>query len=486
MSPGSSGVSGLLEPGMNLAFQKVGNSSGHGLMEGGVLENSKGVIGVVDVYLHQARDIQNICIYHKQDVYAKICLTDDPEKSVLTEVVNGGGRDPVFNENLQLDVRSIETSLKCEIWMLSRIKNYLQDQLLGFALVPLTDIVIENGKLTKEFALTSDDMFHSPTGCVLLTLAYNGASPEVLEIPPTHSSLTVSTDEQGSRALRSIPREFEMIEFLDPKIAKENEMMVTEYYAIPCVNLDSEDPKSIDNIIPDKGIHPEIDASGLAVDSDEVTEISKVQASLSSVSINESPSGPVVTNSSSPSLSVATSSASACDTPGVLKYVNQDEIAPEEKREDAAKVSEFVKRNGNVVSPEEMTQAKFSESVNEDVVSTGEKTEDVAKTSDFVNQDVVSLSEKKTEDVGKAPVFDFTMPLINVNIKPEEVAQQDYIDLYMSSMLQFTESLGQVNLPMPMVAVPKEKDGKDPAKKGQTSKNSGPSSKVFYGSRAFF
>ncbi|MBA0873298.1 hypothetical protein Goshw_000498 [Gossypium schwendimanii] len=59
-------------------------------------------IGVVEVYVYQARDIHNICIYHKQDVYAKLCLTSDPESTFSTKIINGGGRDPVFNENLRL------------------------------------------------------------------------------------------------------------------------------------------------------------------------------------------------------------------------------------------------------------------------------------------------------------------------------------------------------------------------------------------------
>ncbi|MBA0573854.1 hypothetical protein Golob_001109 [Gossypium lobatum] len=52
-------------------------------------------IGVVEVYVYQARDIHNICIYHKQDVYAKLCLTSDPESTFSTKIINGGGRDPL-------------------------------------------------------------------------------------------------------------------------------------------------------------------------------------------------------------------------------------------------------------------------------------------------------------------------------------------------------------------------------------------------------
>ncbi|KAE8734930.1 mitochondrial import inner membrane translocase subunit TIM22-2-like [Hibiscus syriacus] len=109
-----------------------------------------------------AGDIHNICIYHKQDVYAKLCLTSDPESTVSTKIINGGGRNPVFNDNLRLDVRTIDSSLKIEIFMMSRVRNYLEDQLLGFALVPLSEVLLKNGKLEKEFSLSSTDLFHSP------------------------------------------------------------------------------------------------------------------------------------------------------------------------------------------------------------------------------------------------------------------------------------------------------------------------------------
>ncbi|GFY99193.1 calcium-dependent lipid-binding (CaLB domain) family protein [Actinidia rufa] len=156
----------------------------------------KSSIGVLEVYIHQAREIHNICIYHKQDVYAKISLTNDPETTASTQIINGGGKNPVFNESLRLNVGSIDSSLKCEIWMLSRVRNYLEDQLLGFALVSLSDVVIGNGKLEKEFSLSSSDLFHSPAGFVQLSLTYTGTSPEVLEIPTPRSSVVVPVSEE--------------------------------------------------------------------------------------------------------------------------------------------------------------------------------------------------------------------------------------------------------------------------------------------------
>lgn len=193
-------------------------------------KTTEGYIGSLDVFIHEARDIHNICIYHKQDVYAKLSLTTDPESAVSTQIINGGGRNPVFNQSLKLDVKTIDSSLKCEVWMLSRVKNYLEDQLLGFALVPLSDVVVANGKLVQEFSLSSTDLFHSPAGFVQLSISYSGSSPEVLAITPRPKE---------SPVMESDECELEKIEFPDLKVVNENNMMVSEYYGIPCTDLDT-------------------------------------------------------------------------------------------------------------------------------------------------------------------------------------------------------------------------------------------------------
>ncbi|KAB2049046.1 hypothetical protein ES319_A13G150600v1 [Gossypium barbadense] len=131
-----------------------------------------------------------------EDVYAKLCLTSDPESTVSTKIINGGGRDPMFNENLRLKVRTIDSSLKFEIFMM-----------IAGALVPLSKVILKNGKLEKEFSLSSTDLFHSPA--------------EISEC------------------------ELEKIEFPDPKIVNENQMMVSEYFGIPCSSLESESSGSL-------------------------------------------------------------------------------------------------------------------------------------------------------------------------------------------------------------------------------------------------
>ncbi|KAL2322764.1 hypothetical protein Fmac_027143 [Flemingia macrophylla] len=260
-----------------------------------VMSNVEEFLGVLDVYIHQARDIQNICIYHKQDVYAKICLTSNPENTVSTKTINGGGRNPVFNENLQVNVRTADASLKCEIWMLSRVKNYLEDQLLGFALVPLSEVLVQNGKLEKEFSLSSTDLFHSPAGFVQLTLSYTGASPDVMAISamPTKVATAAATSE-------SLARDLDKIEFPDPKIVNEDHLMVSEYFGIPCEETQCSDSlatSDAENFSSEAGVRL---VESFAACSVESVEPPKVDSPPSSVSTNgvSSPSVPASSESS--------------------------------------------------------------------------------------------------------------------------------------------------------------------------------------------
>ncbi|XP_008798478.2 uncharacterized protein LOC103713359 [Phoenix dactylifera] len=277
----------------------------------------EGFIGCLEVFIHQARDIHNICIYHKQDVYAKICLTSDPEATVSTKIINGGGRNPVFNENLQLNVRTIDSSLKCEVWMLSRVKNYLEDQLLGFALVPLSEVVITNGKLEKEFSLSSTDLFHSPAGFVQLSLSYIGSSPEVMPIPAPTASVIPDVALPDSDKDDAIPCAYDKIEFPDLKIVNENQLMVSEYFGIQCTNLDAQSSESLITLENDN--RPDGDAGvhiveSLSTDSSlDSAGALKNDTPVSSVSTTESP---VVLPTSSQSVSgpsAATSSLSQKD-----------------------------------------------------------------------------------------------------------------------------------------------------------------------------
>ncbi|AET00645.1 putative C2 domain-containing protein [Medicago truncatula] len=272
------------------------------------VSNPEEFIGVVDVYIHQARDIHKICIYHKQDVYAKISLTSDPENSVNTKIINGGGRNPVFNDNLRLSVRTVDSSLKCEIWMLSRVKNYLEDQLLGFALVPLSDVLMKDGKLEKEFSLSSTDLFHSPAGFVQLSLAYNGALPDVMAISAMpNTELDRNGTEKDSKTSESLVRDLDKIEFPNPKIVNEDHLMVSEYFG-----TDSLATTDTENLSSEKGVQL---VESFSVCSVESVQPPKVESPPSSNGVVSSPS-------------VAASSKSRAAT----KPPNQEQISGTKKK----------------------------------------------------------------------------------------------------------------------------------------------------------
>ncbi|XP_027061250.2 uncharacterized protein LOC113772494 [Coffea eugenioides] len=382
-------------------------------------------VGTLEVYIYQARDIHNICIYHKQDVYAKLCLTSDPENAVSTKIINGGGQNPVFNENLRLGVRTVDTSLKCEIWMLSRVRNYLEDQLLGFALVPLSDVLVKSGKLEKEFSLSSTDLFHSPAGFVQLSLSYSGALPDVLAISSAPPSVVTDVAVHDSKAAESVPDELDKIEFPDPKILNENHLMVSEYFGIPCANLDSQSSDSF-------------------VSSDTENQLS----SEAGVQFVESLSMGTVGSTQFPKLDSPPSSGSTYGSPTASLPVS-------------------------------------SQSSETPVVSKSAATEYALPPKENVKERSADAGDAESKASENLPGDSFVKPVVTVKIEPEQkMVQQDIVDMYMKSMQQFTESLAKMKLPMDFESGPTSSGNSSSDQKLESSKNSG--NRVFYGSRAFF
>ncbi|XP_028758495.1 uncharacterized protein LOC114717512 [Neltuma alba] len=401
--------------------------------------NLEDSIGVLDVCIHQARDIHNICIYHKQDVYAKICLTSNPDTTVSTKIINGGGRNPVFNENLRLNVNSVDSSLKCEIWMLSRVKNYLEDQLLGFALVPLSEVLAKNGRtLEKEFSLSSTDLFHSPAGFVQLSLAYTGASPDVMVIPSSVSTEAAATDSPlalDPETTESLAKDLDKIEFPDPKIVNEDHLMVSEYFGISC-----DETQCSESLATSDADHHSSDAGVQLVESFSACSVESAQPAITNV---DSPPSIVSTNGvSSPSVQASSDSSDAAPPAAASKSPTQEQVsgAKEEKR---------------------LADAK-----------------DRMGESDSSSKVVVPNKENES----------FPKPVVSVNIEPEPmVVQQDIVDMYMKSMQQFTESLAKMKLPDIESGSPSSGNSSSEKKlESPASTKSNNNSRVFYGSRAFF
>ncbi|GAB2279830.1 hypothetical protein Dimus_014469 [Dionaea muscipula] len=374
-------------------------------------------IGVLDVYIHQARDIHNICIYHKQDVYAKLCLTSHPENTVSTQIINGAGNNPVFNQNLSLNVQTAVSSLKCEIWMLSRVRNYLEDQLLGFAVVPVAEVIMQNnGKLDKEFSLSSTDLFHSPAGFVQLSLAYTGRSPDIMAIPRLQKP-------PSETIMDSVPCcELDKIEFPDPVLVNENQIMVSEYFELShaAAGLESESSPTC-LVSSDSHFH------GIGGDDNIVETFSVANSVVSAPGQGQEQDSPSPPSSSSTGGSISPS------VPTSSQSSNQQEL----------------------ISPLKEKKIKS----------------DIGDSESNSNAD---------QPHGQSVLF---KPLVSVNLEMEEkVVQQDIVDMYMKSMQQFTESLAKMKLPMDHLETEPPKSGADQ----QSPVPKSPGSRVFYGSRAFF
>lgn len=384
--------------------------------------NLEEFLGALEVYIHQARDIHNICIYQKQDVYAKLCLTSDPEKTVSTKIINGGGANPVFNENLSLNVSKVDSSLKCEIWMLSRVRNYLQDQLLGFTLVPISEVLLQNGKLEKEFSLSSTDLFHSPAGFVQLSVSYIGAQPEVIPIPAPPTSVETDSTTKDTESIKSMDK----IEFPDPKVANENDQMVEEYFGMPCSNVDSPSSDSLVSSDTENQVSSEVDVQhgeSFSTGTGSLRPSLKIDSPLSSASTNGISSA------------LAPVSFQSSESPKVSKSPSEEHGSP----------------------PKAKSKEKSVNGLDTDSNASGGVSSDT-----------------------------FVKPVVAVNIEPEsKVVQQDIVDMYMKSMQQFTESLAKMKLPMDFENGPTSSENSTSSEqKTPGSKNSG--SRVFYGSRAFF
>lgn len=193
-------------------------------------ESEDGFSGILEIHVHHARNIHNICIYEKQDVYAKFSLTYNPDYTISTRIINGGGKNPEFDDDLIINITQPDAVLKCEIWMLSRAKNFMDDQLLGFVLVPISSV---SGKqrLTQDFHLSSTDLFHSPAGTIKLSLFLNAKTPTnptpaAFADSPPHSSAT-------SQLLldKTASEDYSRIEFPDVSVVDQNQQMVSEYFA---------------------------------------------------------------------------------------------------------------------------------------------------------------------------------------------------------------------------------------------------------------
>lgn len=401
--------------------------------------------GILDIYVHHARNIHNICIYDNQDVYAKFSLTYNPDEILSTRIISKGGKNPTFNENLRMKITQIDAVLKCEIWMFSRSRIHMEDQLLGFTLVPISQIVAK-GKVTEDYSLSSTDLFHSPAGIVQLTLSLVTDSSVNLVTDSANSSSSISSevillDRKISQVMLDPlhPVEYSRIEFPDITVVKENQQMVSEYFNLASASRSN---NSV-NLLPFLHL-----GSSPQVDDYEMTQSSP----------NESIQNSGFLSSSLTSLSDDRNSADSNDKKNHLEGQSANsKITVEEGSQS---------QNSSATCPDTPTSKKENEARND-------------------------KEEKEIEGAKFGQVF--SSPLGNINLEAEQSAmQKQIVDMYMRSMQQFTESLAKMKLPMDLDKPEREDIGdviqnhdKNKLENDNNNKKKD-GSRVFYGSRAFF
>ncbi|KAF4355862.1 hypothetical protein G4B88_004276 [Cannabis sativa] len=427
--------------------------------------------GILEIYVHNARNIHNICIYDKQDVYAKFSLTYNPDEIISTRVINGGGKNPDFNENLRMKVTQLDAVLKCEIWMLSRARNLMEDQLLGFALVPISQ-VIRKGKLSQDYSLSSTDLFHSPAGTVQLTLSLNTSLPISPSLNPlsessANSSITsevVLLDRKISEVILD-PIEYCRVEFPDINVVRENQQMVSEYFDLARHGC---------GIKPGSGgvasfLH--LGASPQLGDDYEMT----LNSSEETISPNGSIQNSGFFSSTTTSLSDDKNSSDSIE-----KRIRM--VGESSNSGNASVTTTEAGNHGPSACPDTPTSRKGSEARDEKESKFSCKEEE---------EDNNNNNNNKGEGNSGSCQFGqvFSAPLGNINLEAEQSAmQQQIVDMYMRSMQQFTESLANMKLPMEV----DKAECQDRSEANQNHNNKlevdkkKDGSRVFYGSRAFF
>lgn len=427
--------------------------------------------GILDIFVHHARNIHNICIYDNQDVYAKFSLTYNPDEILSTRIIKGGGKNPTFNENLRMKITQVDAVLKCEIWMFSRSRIHMEDQLLGFALVPISQVV-GKGKVTEDYSLSSTDLFHSPAGTVQLTLSLDPSlaiNSSVNLIPESAKNSSISSevillDRKISQVMLD-PIEYARIEFPDISVVKENQQMVSEYFNLASHGAACAPPSRSLPFL-HLGASPQLD------DYEMMTMSSPDENQVGSISPNES----IQNSCFLSSITTLSDDRNSADSIEKKNHLSNGDSS------NSVTVSITVEGTQNCGAGPDTPTSKKEETAARD-----------EKDAKFSSKDNESQKTNKNTEAAKFGQV-FSAPLGNINLEAEQAAmQKQIVDMYMRSMQQFTESLAKMKLPMDLDK-PEKGDHSDgdviqhhhDKNKLEVDKKKKDGSRVFYGSRAFF
>ncbi|XP_058745089.1 uncharacterized protein LOC131617850 isoform X2 [Vicia villosa] len=404
-------------------------------------EEDQDFIGLLDIFVHHASNIHNICIYDNQDVYAKFSLTYNPDETLSTRIINKGGKNPTFNENLRMKITQVDALLKCEIWMFSRSRTHMEDQLLGFALVPISQIV-GKGKVSQDYSLSSTDLFHSPAGIVQLTLSLDTSLISESANSSSISSEVIFLDRKVSEVMLD-PIEYSRIEFPDISVVKENQEMVSEYFNLACASSNNKNSRKFLPFL-HLGSSPQLDDY-------EMMDLSSPDE----------------------------------------KRVNSISVSPNESIQNSGFVSSIITSLSDDRNSGDSIEKKNH--LGDDTPTSNKEVEsrDDEKEEKFLNKGKECKKDRKNIEAIKFGHV-FSSSLGNINLEAEEcVMQKQIVDMYMRSMQQFTKSLAKMKLPMDLDKPEREDHSCDEIQSHEseklenaTKKKDG--SRVFYGSRAFF
>ncbi|KAI5084940.1 hypothetical protein GOP47_0001109 [Adiantum capillus-veneris] len=465
--------------------------------------------GMLDITLHHASNIHNICIYGKQDVYAKFSITQTQDTVYSTQPVRGGGKNPVFNQSLQILISKLDAVLKCELWMMSCARNYLEDQLLGFVLVPLSDLM-GMGKQTRDYTLTSTELFHTPAGTVSLSLMFYKRNAQLLlstmvsDVSKLHvsengmGSYAHSLEEDGNNADNmsgwnartttgkedkgQTPVDYNSIEFPDLQVASENQQLVSIYMKMASSDSNMDDITSTrDGSQEQDGGSSVFPDPGHAMNDLEDVSQRHVHAG------GDDPKSEMVEGDCEMALSNGDEENYAMSG-GTSICASQ--------KTDAVGNLPIIQTRGACASKEEMVDTMKSKAFNSPVCSSSSQA--VPSPTSISSSLGLSSSDDKTmgSSDGQESISSFTdrpPALVSISLDPEvPVVQQQIVDMYMKSMQQFTESLAKMKLPFDTEGST-QSSGEQSREQPQSEKKHGvpepvgkDGHRVFYGSRAFF
>lgn len=466
------------------AFQSVGflNSEKNMLLESPRSDNSPlaaDTDGILDITIHRANNLHNICIYGNQDVYAKFSITQCQDAVYSTRPVKAGGRNPAFNQSLQIPVSRPDAVLKCEIWMMSSFRHYLQDQLLGFVLVPLGDLFGKE-KQTRDYCLTSTELFHTPAGSVCLSLLFHRRSDGILE-HELSSKMLQDGDLAACCPENASPVDLNNIEFPDLDAASENQHLVSAYLKMAAGNNGSGYPETRDAPVLGRGGGRHED--GLSPESRDLMGAPFLQLGVSPI---EEVDCEITLNSgeeNSMEVSTVTSNAHVVSYASPASHaVSGKSLVVSSDTEHLSRAGQALSRdstNGLVSTDNNLCKSDPIASRLSSVQGSGDFSTVMDEKQDQGN--AISTSEQGDDS------FVFTTPLVKIPDETEvPVVQQQIVDMYMKSMQQFTEKLAEMKLPLAVkpqdsAVTSNMKFDKKDAEEGKKVEQ-----KFFYGSRAFF